>query len=286
MHKSYELPIMLNVYDHSRDSAGMKYVYPVVSRRARGVSIGINLNTNNACNWACIYCQVPDLKRGGPPKIDLAVLEDELRNFLHHAITGDFLAKNAPPESKQLVDVAFSGNGEPTSAREFPAAVDIVVRVLQDFGLLHKIKLRLITNGSLLHRPYVRQGIERIGAHGGEIWFKVDRATTEGMSVVNGIRIEPGKVRKAILACAELAPTWIQTCLFTIDGKHPEENEFAAYLALLSSIRTTIQGVHLYGLARPSLQPQANRLAALNAASLLSFSRRIAALGIDVVCNP
>ena len=72
---------MLTVSDHRRDSAGMTYVYPVVSRRAGGVSVGINLNTNNACNWACLYCQVPELKRGGPPPIDLDRLEMELRCF-------------------------------------------------------------------------------------------------------------------------------------------------------------------------------------------------------------
>jgi hypothetical protein len=64
--------ILLKTEDHSRDSAGMRYVYPVVSRRAGGVSVGINLNPNNACNWRCIYCQVPGLTRGGPPPIDLA----------------------------------------------------------------------------------------------------------------------------------------------------------------------------------------------------------------------
>lgn len=31
---------MLNVHDHSRESVGMKYIYPVVSRRAGGVSHG------------------------------------------------------------------------------------------------------------------------------------------------------------------------------------------------------------------------------------------------------
>ncbi|OYZ39127.1 MAG: radical SAM protein, partial [Methylotenera sp. 24-45-7] len=56
----------LTTTDHNRDVIGMKYVYPVVSRRAGGVSIGINLNVNNACNWRCIYCNVPDLTRGAP----------------------------------------------------------------------------------------------------------------------------------------------------------------------------------------------------------------------------
>jgi wyosine [tRNA(Phe)-imidazoG37] synthetase (radical SAM superfamily) len=56
----------LTVADHDRGSAGLTYVYPVVSRRAGGVSVGINLNVNNACNWRCIYCQVPGLTRGAP----------------------------------------------------------------------------------------------------------------------------------------------------------------------------------------------------------------------------
>ena len=54
---------MLKVTDHDRNAAGLRYVYPVVSRRAGGVSVGINLNPNNACNWRCVYCQVPRLVR-------------------------------------------------------------------------------------------------------------------------------------------------------------------------------------------------------------------------------
>ena len=72
----------LSISDHSREAAGLIYVYPVISRRAGGVSIGINLNPNNACNWRCIYCQVPNLKRGAAPAIDLHKLDSELRGFL------------------------------------------------------------------------------------------------------------------------------------------------------------------------------------------------------------
>lgn len=277
---------MLNVHDHSRDSAGMTYIYPVVSRRAGGVSVGINLNVNNACNWACIYCQVPGLKRGGPPEIDLRLLEHELRDFLHKAVAGDFLTTNAPPGAQQLVDVAFSGNGEPTSAREFPEAVEIAGRVLQEFGLLDSVRLRVITNGSLMHRPAVRRGIARVGALGGEIWFKIDRGTTEGMLRVNGTHMTPESVRKAASKCAKLAPTWIQTCFFAVDGATIDEAEFAAYVDLIASIKGEIRGVHLYGLARPSQQPDAKRLSALDAESLSNFARRIAALGIEVVANP
>ena len=277
---------MLNVHDHSRESVGMKYIYPVVSRRAGGVSIGINLNTNNACNWACIYCQVPNLTRGTAPPVDLKLLEEELRKFLHTTTAGDFLEKNVPPEARRLVDVAFSGNGEPTSAQEFAEAVGVASRVLDDYKLLPGIKIRLITNGSLMHRATVRQGIALIGGQGGEVWFKIDAGTTEEISRINGTQTTPDKIRHGVVACSSLAPTWIQTCLFAADGQAIAEEEFAAYLGLISSVSTHIKGVHLYGMARPSLQPEANRLSALNAESLSMFAHRIAALGLTVVENP
>jgi len=264
----------------------MKYVYPVVSRRAGGVSVGINLNINNACNWACVYCQVPDLTRGGPPPVDLEQLEDELRRFLTQATLGDFLAMNAPPEAQRLVDVAFSGNGEPTSAPEFAEAVERVGQVVREFGLLDSVKLRLITNGSFMHRPGVRRGIGCIGALNGEVWFKLDQATEAGMERVNGVRMTPQKVGDSLLQCAELAPTWLQTCYFAIDGDETSEAERSAYLEFVESIKDKIKGVHLYGLARPSLQPNAARLSNQTHERFQHFASSISSLGIKVVANP
>jgi wyosine [tRNA(Phe)-imidazoG37] synthetase (radical SAM superfamily) len=89
--------------------SGLTYIYPVVSRRAGGVSIGINLNVNNACNWRCVYCQVPNLKRGTPDKIDLALLEQELRGFLNQLLHGDFMERYVAEGDRHLKDIAFSG---------------------------------------------------------------------------------------------------------------------------------------------------------------------------------
>src|SRR5512142_1373347 len=121
-------PHELTSTDHSRDSAGLRYVYPVVSRRAGGVSIGINLNPNNACNWRCIYCQVPDLVRGTAPPIDLPLLEKELSGFLHDLQHGDFMQR-VPPEARRINDIALSGNGEPTSAQEFNEVIELIARL-------------------------------------------------------------------------------------------------------------------------------------------------------------
>lgn len=278
--------ILLKTEDHSRDSAGMRYVYPVISRRAGGVSVGINLNPNNACNWRCIYCQVPDLTRGGPPPIDLELLQRELNDFLRWAIAGDFMATRVPAGSRRLVDVAFSGNGEPTSAREFADAVGIAERVLAAHGLGGKIPLRLITNGSLLDRKTVQSGIARLGRAGGEVWFKLDAGTAAGLSRINGTRVRPEVVARRLACCAKLAPTWVQTCLFRIDGEAPPEQETRAYLEFLASLAPVLAGVHLYSLARPSQQKEAPRLGRMDAEELELMADRIRQFGMTVCVSP
>ena len=110
----------LTTANHNRDIAGLKYVYPVLSRRSGGLSIGINFNTNNACNWRCIYCQVPDLRTGSAPDVDLQQLNEELRFFLNDVLNGDFYQRFEVNENNRVIkDIAISGNGEPTSAKNF-----------------------------------------------------------------------------------------------------------------------------------------------------------------------
>ena len=277
---------LLTPRDHDRDSAGMTYVYPVVSRRARGVSIGINLNPNNACNWRCIYCQVPDLTRGAAPGIDLAKLEAELRTMLQDVLEGSFMQQRVPEEARHLEDIAFSGNGEPTSSAEFGAAIAVVERALQDFGLLDRLRVRLITNGSLMEKPGVLDAISHLGRINGEVWFKVDAATTEGIARINDVRLNPQGILERLRLCAQHCSTWVQTCVFALDGEPPSETEIAAYLDLLQQASTAISGVHLYGLARPSMQAEAPRLSRLSEDWMHALADRIREHGITVHVSP
>ena len=279
----------LTPVDHDRDSAGMTYVYPVVSRRAGGVSVGINLNPNNACNWACVYCQVPELTRGTAPGIDLAQLEAELRAMLSDILHGDFMQTRVPEGTRRLNDIALSGNGEPTSAKAFPQVIELIGRVMMDFGLTGKIKLVLITNGSLTDRPRVQDGIKKMAALNGEVWFKFDSATANGMRTINQTRISPDKQFERLAATARLCPVWLQTCVFALDGAPPSDVEQAAYLAAVGRIRQEsipVRGVLLYGLARPSMQPQASRLSTLPVEWLDAFAEKIRAAGLPVKVSP
>ncbi|CAM8357338.1 radical SAM protein [Candidatus Methylopumilus planktonicus] len=271
----------LSIHDHSRELSGLKYIYSVISRRAGGLSIGVNLNINNACNWQCIYCEIPNLTRGSPPPIELDVLENELRFFLHEIIHGDYMEKNVAIEDRHLKDIAFSGNGEPTSAEEFPQVILIVKKILEEFNLLHKIKIRLITNGSLMHKESVLEGIQVLANMNGEVWFKVDAALEESTKVINQVNIKPQQAIDRLKRCSEICPTFVQTCIFTIDNKEPNNKEIDAYIKLLDSAKKSIKGVHLYGIARPSMQPEAYRLGRVNINVLENIADQLHNNGIE-----
>ncbi len=279
---------LLNVTDHSRDNVGLTYIYPVVSRRAGGVSVGINLNPNNACNWRCIYCQVPELKRGAAPVIDLIRLETELYTFLQEILYGSFMQEQVTPGARRIRDIALSGNGEPTSAKEFEQVIDLIGKVKRDFDSLKELKLVLITNGSLIDRSNVQAGLRRLAKLNGEVWFKLDSVTREGRQHINNTRMSSRRLRNNLLLAASLCPTWLQTCVFKTDGKPPTKIETRAYLEFIEELlheRVPLKGVLLYGLERSSMQPEAPRLTKVTQGWMESFGRKIYALGLTVKLN-
>ncbi|MGZ4955985.1 MAG: radical SAM protein [Methylobacter sp.] len=283
------MSIKLTTTNHSRDIAGLKYVYPVLSRRAGGLSIGINFNTNNACNWRCIYCQVPDLKIGAAPDLDFQLLEDELRFFLDDVLNGDFYQRFQVDGDKQVIkDIAISGNGEPTSLKDFDRAVALIGRVATEVGVLPKSDFVLITNGSLVHRPSIQNGLKKLREYGGEVWFKLDSATEEGRALINNAGQSCQASVDNLLLCARLCPTKLQTCLLVYDKQGLSSKEKDAFVDLLRKIKTkgcVLNGVMLYTIARPSLQPESSRLERLPVETLNAFADEIRLLGFDVLVS-
>lgn len=279
---------MLSIKDHNRFQEGFEYVYPVVSRRAGGLSLGINLNTNNACNWRCIYCQVPDLIRGAPPPVDLDALEEELSVFLSQILIGSYLEDQVPKGQRRLNDIAFSGNGEPTSAPNFADAVKTIHGVRVRANVPEVIKTVLITNGSLMHQHKVMKGVKDLAGINGEVWFKIDRATVEGAQLINDTKINKSRIMSNLEASAKACPTWIQTCLFKLDGLHPADSDLDAYVHLIGGAVARgipFKGILLYGLARQSHQPESARLSKLDDGWLNAFAHRLIELGVTVNCS-
>jgi len=282
-----EMPVVttLRVDDHSRDIAGLTYVYPVVSRRAGGVSLGINLNPNNACNWRCVYCQVPQLQRGPAPDTLVDQLERELDLMLRDIVQGDFMQRSVPEGARRLNDIAFSGNGEPTTSAQFLDCIEVVERAVERFSLRDQIKTVLITNGSQMDKSHVQAGLQKMATINGEVWFKIDRAPQDGFEFVNQIKLSREQVARRLATAAALCPTWVQTCMFAVDGVLPDAAEIDAYITFLAeqiAQGVVLQGVLLYGLARPSLQAEAPRLTAAPQEWMQQLVVRIEALGLSV----
>ncbi|MDD2685244.1 MAG: radical SAM protein [Gallionella sp.] len=276
---------MLSTSDHGRDSASLQYVYPVVSRRAGGVSVGINLNTNNACNWRCVYCQVPGLVNGSAPQIDLNTLEQELRGFLHQLLQGDFMQTRVPEGARRLNDIALSGNGEPTSSGQFAGVIELIAKLRNELSVPAGVKTVLISNGSLMHRAQVQDGLRQLAKINGEIWFKLDRADAAGRAQINDTQVTTAAVRDNLITAISLCPTWLQTCWFTLDGVVPgqsAEDEYVAFVESVINAGHRPQGVLLYGLARPSMQAEAARLGNLDARAMDAFAERLRTLGLQV----
>jgi wyosine [tRNA(Phe)-imidazoG37] synthetase (radical SAM superfamily) len=279
------MPIQLTTTSHNRDIAGLTYVYPVLSRRAGGLSVGINFNTNNACNWRCIYCQVPNLKVGSAPDLDFKLLENELRFFLNDVQQGGFFQRFQVEEGNRVIkDIAISGNGEPTSVKDFAKAVDLIGSLALEWGIFPQSKFVLITNGSLMHRPDVQEGVKKLKRYGGEVWFKLDSATKQGRALVNNTGQSCRASVDKLLLSAGLCPTKLQTCLVDYDKRGLPKDEKNALLDLLKHIKTKkcrLQGVMLYTIARPSLQPESVRLESLPLEVLEAFADEIRLLGFE-----
>ncbi len=276
--------VSLSTQRHESDECGLRYVYAVLSRRAGGVSVGVNVSTNRACNWRCVYCQVPELIRGQSPAVDLAVLESELGSVLDAAASGALFAEPERNVARPpVVDVAFAGDGEPTTSPNFGDAVDVVARVLREKSL--SVPVVLITNGSQVSHAATRDALARLAAHGGRVWFKLDRATPEAMALCNGTPLAPEKHLRRLRECSDLCPTWVQSCWFAIDGEAPSEREVSEWLSALAAVvrdGAALRGVQLYSLARPSLQPEAPRLSSVDRPWLLALAARVEAMGLSV----
>ncbi|MDX8413741.1 MAG: radical SAM protein [Mariprofundales bacterium] len=273
--------MMLTTTNHDRDVAGMRYVYPVASRRAGGLSIGVNLNPNNACNWRCCYCQVPNLVRGHAPVIDLLLLRTEFLSMLQQVLRGDFLQRHLPDGMQRLCDVAISGNGEPTSSLQFFDVVALLVDAMAEAGVAPDVRLRLITNGSYCGRDVVQQGLRRMAQRGGEVWIKVDGGDAATISRINGVTVTAARLRQQVEMAASCCPTWVQTCMVAPLGGEslPSAAVVDDYLRLLEQLGASIEGVHLYAPVRPSHQQS---VTALPQQWMELLTEKIAAIGLKV----
>ena len=271
---------ILTITNHDRNIFKGKYVYPVVSRRAGGLSLGINLNTNNACNWQCIYCEVPNLVRGKPVPIDLQELENELDYWLDQIVNKSFLRQYTKSKT-EFKDIAFSGNGEPTASKQFKDVVSILINKINEYKL-DKIIIRLITNGSYMANPATQKALSLLSNFNREVWFKIDQTNQEGVKIINQVNLSKSSVKKNLEASLKNNPTVVQTCLFKLNEELPSLQSLEDYIKFMEPYKDKIKGIHLYSLARESEQTNEHKLTRLTVSELKVIADKIKVLNIPI----
>ena len=254
--------------DHRRSWQNFHYCYPVISRRSKGVSLGVNLNPDKICNFNCVYCEVDRTSPGPRQDIDLDQLEQEMAVLLDLTASGELFATppldSARPEQRRLNDIAFSGDGEPTTAKAFPQAVARIAKLKAARGL-EGVKLVLITDSSRLQAPEVLDGLELLMANQGEIWAKLDAGTEAHYRDIDRSSIPFSRILQNLSATAQRWPITIQTLFLEWRGRGPGAGEVEAYRHCLNALLEAggqLQAIQLYTVARPTPEAAARPLSA------------------------
>jgi wyosine [tRNA(Phe)-imidazoG37] synthetase (radical SAM superfamily) len=256
----------LTYRDHPRELGQNRYVYAVLSRRSGGVSIGINLNPDKVCNFDCVYCQVDRSTPGRDRRVDLKVLERELSEILWAAKSGCLFA--APPfvavpdPLRKIVDIAFSGDGEPTTCPQFAEAVALAIRAKRQVGI-EGLKIVIITNATMFGRAKTKTAFSLLDRHNGEIWAKLDAGTESYFKRVDVTTIPFKRIFENLLAAARLRPIVIQSLFMRLHGTGPAKREIEAYcnrLRELTSKGGKIKLVQVYTVARTPAQAYVSAL--------------------------
>ena len=265
---------------HPRLYRENRYVYPVLSRRAHGISIGINLNPDKICNFDCIYCQVDREVAPVVKDVDEARLFDELRDTLRQAKSGSLFErdefKSLGPAEREIRDVTFAGDGEPPSYPNFTGVVRETIRIKREEGF-ERLPINLLTNATLIDRPRVQEGMRLIDADGGAHWLKLDAGTEAYYELVERTTIPFARVLANLAAAARERPVVIQSLFMRIRGEAPSAAEIDAWCGRLEAVLKeggAIRLVQVYTVARPPAESYVTPLSDQEVDAIAAEARR------------
>lgn len=271
-----------------RDFLENRFVYVVVSARARGLSVGVNMNPDKFCNFQCVYCEVH--RNGTPPResrLDVETMAAELKKTLATVREGRLRARPwyhmLPDEMMQLRHVTLSGDGEPTFAQNFAECVQAVVhvRALGDFPFF---KLVLLTNSTGLDQAHVQRGL-KFFTKSDEIWAKLDGGTQDYLNKVHRIKVPLEKILANILLISRQHPVTIQSLFPAINGEEPPPEEIEQYAQRLKELHdqgAQIPLVQIYSATRPTPNSGVGHLPLKTLSRIAHTVRQVSGLKAEV----
>src|SRR5215472_5052144 len=274
-------------FGYPRDFLDNQYVYLVLSPRAGGLSVGVNLNPVVHCNLNCLYCEVDRALPARAPRLDVEGMACELSETLSLAYEGGLRQRpryaRLPEQLLEVRHVALSGDGEPTLSRHFVEAMESVVH-LRAVGKFPFFKIVVITNSTGLDQPEVKRGIRYLTRED-EVWAKLDAGTQEYFNRISGSAISIEKITSNILTLGRERPVVIQSLFPSIDGAEPAEEEIEMYarrLRFLKQNGAEISLVQIYSATRPMARRGCGHLPLKTLSRIAKAVRSVAGLRAEV----
>ena len=232
--------------DHNRKFENFRFVYPVISRRTKGLSIGINCTPNGMCSYGCVYCQVNKKNVSTEiPSVDEIIVElKEILSIYNKTKLSEHFPR-VEEKNRILKDVAFSGDGEPTLYPHFAE----LCKQLKEMSEIPK--LVLITNA--IH-------LEKVLDFSGEIWGKLDAGTDEWLDFINRPKKKMNMelIENNLKFAVSKFLLRIQTMFCEAKGRIPSETDIESYASVVQRIFQTkpenLLSVQLYSVVRQTVE--------------------------------
>ena len=270
-----------------RNFLGNRFVYTVISPRAKSLSIGVNMNPDRHCNFDCAYCEVDRNLPKVESRLETEVMASELARTLELVRSGKIrecaFFNSVPAELLKLRHVTLSGDGEPTLCPNFTEAIQAVthVRARHPVGFF---KIVLISNATGFDLPEVEQGMRYL-IQQDEVWAKLEAGTQQYMDRVNRGSVSLENVLSNILRVARERPVIIQSLFPSIDGAEPcgeEVKEYALRLLELKNAGAKIPLVQIYSATRPTPHSECGHLPLRTLSGIAQTVRQVAGLKVEI----
>lgn len=256
---------------HDRGVGQTSLIYPVISRRSGGLSVGINLFPDRKlCNFDCPYCEVRPFE--GKGEFAAEDLEAQLDGFF----LGEYKETWAP---QPVRDLCVSGNGEPTLSAHLWEALELCAEARHKHSVsAGSAPIVIITNATgFLDREICRRLAAFARREPLKIWAKLDAGDQEGFAAMSRSGFDLDAITVALAEFSRETPTILQTMICELRGKAPERPEALAYASRVNSMLeggAAIEAIHFYTLARLPTEPW---VGAISDENILRFMRDVSA---------
>ena len=243
-----------------------KIVFGPIQSRRLGASLGVNVlpERGKLCNFDCIYCEC-GWNRDGRSDKSIPGLTD-----LQDALDAKLAACAA--DQVAIDSITFSGDGEPTLNPDFPAMIDVTLKLRDRY--CPDARVSVLTNATRLDDPAVFAALRRVDSP----ILKLDAPTTALARIINR-PVGAYEVSQVIEGMRRFEGDFILQTMFLrargFDSSDP--SVLGAWMDIVRDLRP--REVMVYTIARPT--PQAG-LAKFSVTEMAALVRPLIEEGFNI----